>query len=189
MPRQRLAALGNRKNLHRNFPIENPTYLLALPPAMSPATLSGSVDIRLESRFKIGCASDQGRLQNLEIQMWTRPEPAPGDAVERILTENFVMKILATGCVLVSMVISTAALGRGGGGGMGGMGMHHSSSTGGAFGTSLGTPGTNSSGTALSSGGIGGGAVRGPALGTGDPAVDREDQKAARMVQSICKGC
>jgi hypothetical protein len=26
-------------------------------------------------------------------------------------------------------------------------------------------------------------------LGTGDPAVEREDQKAARMVQSICKGC
>jgi hypothetical protein len=97
------------------------------------------------------------------------------------------MKILMTACVLVSMAISTAAFSRGGGGG--GMGMHHSSSTGGAFGTSVGAPGTNSSGTALSSGGIGGGAVKGPALGTGDPAVDREDQKAARMVMSICKGC
>jgi hypothetical protein len=97
------------------------------------------------------------------------------------------MKILMTACVLVSMVFSTAALSRGGGGGMGGM--HHSSTTGGAFGASVGAPGTNSSGTALSSGGIGEGAVKGPALGTGDPAVDREDQKAARMVQSICKGC
>jgi hypothetical protein len=98
------------------------------------------------------------------------------------------MKILMTACVLASMAISTAALSRGGGGG-GGMGMHHSSTTGGAFGASVAAPGTNSSGTALSSGGIGGGAVKGPALGTGDPVVDREDQKAARMVTSICKGC
>jgi hypothetical protein len=95
------------------------------------------------------------------------------------------MKILMTVCVLASMAVPTAAFSRGGGG----MGMHHSTSTGGAAGTSLGSPGTNSSGTALSSGGIGGGAVKGPALGTGDPAVDREDQRAARMVQSICKGC
>jgi hypothetical protein len=97
------------------------------------------------------------------------------------------MKTLMTACVLASMVVSTAAFSRGGGGG--GMGMHHSSSTGGAFGASVGAPGTNSSGTALSSGGIGGGTVKGAALGTGDPAVDREDQKAARMVTSICKGC
>jgi hypothetical protein len=100
-------------------------------------------------------------------------------------TEDFVMKILMTVCVLASMAVPTAAFSRGGGG----MGMHHSTSTGGAFGTSVGAPGTNSSGTALSSGGIGEGAVKGPALGTGDPGVDREDQKAARMVQSICKGC
>jgi hypothetical protein len=100
-------------------------------------------------------------------------------------TEDCVMKILMTICVLASMAVPTAAFSRGGGG----MGMHHSTSTGGAAGTSLGAPGTNASGTALSSGGIGGGAVKGPALGTGDPAVDREDQRAARMVQSICKGC
>jgi hypothetical protein len=55
--------------------------------------------------------------------------------------------------------------------------------------TRLATGGTNSSGTAFSSGGNGGGAVRGPALGTGDPAVDRKDRKAAQMVTSICKGC
>jgi hypothetical protein len=100
-------------------------------------------------------------------------------------TEDFVMKILMTVCVLALMAVPTAASSRGGGG----MGMHHSTSTGGAFGTSVGAPGTNSSGTALLSGGIGEGAVKGPALGTGDPAVDREDQKAARIVQSICKGC
>jgi hypothetical protein len=68
--------------------------------------------------------------------------------------------------------------------------MHHSSGsvTGGAFGTSPAAPGTNSSGTALSSSGTGN-AVKGAALGTGDPAVDKEDAKAARMIGSICRGC
>jgi len=94
------------------------------------------------------------------------------------------MKILMTVCVLASLVVPTAAFSRGGG-----MGMHHSTFTGGAAGTSPAAPGTNASGTALSSGGIGEGATKGAALGTGDPAVEREDQKAARMVQSICKGC
>ena len=74
------------------------------------------------------------------------------------------------------------------GGGLGGdMGMHHSS-TGGAAGTSPTAPGTNSLGTALSSGGVEG-AQKGPPLGTGDPAVDREDARVAKMVQSICRGC
>jgi hypothetical protein len=97
------------------------------------------------------------------------------------------MKTLAIGCVILSALFSTAAFSRGGGGsGMGGM--HHSGSvTGGAFGTSPGAPGTNSAGTALSSGG--GGVGKGPALGTGDPAVDAEDRKAAAMISSICKGC
>jgi hypothetical protein len=96
------------------------------------------------------------------------------------------MKTLAIGCVVLSALFSTAAFGRGSGGS--GMGAHHSGSvTGGAFGTSPTAPGTNSAGTALSSGG--GGVGRGPALGTGDPAVDQEDRKAARMVSSICKGC
>jgi len=75
------------------------------------------------------------------------------------------------------------------GGGMGGdMGMHHSSVTDGAAGTSPTTPGTNSLGTALSSGGAGG-AQKGPPLGTGNPAVDREDALVAKMVHSICRGC
>jgi hypothetical protein len=101
-------------------------------------------------------------------------------------TEDFVMKILMTVCVLASIVVPTAAFSRSGGGGTG---MNHSTFTGGAAGTSPAAPGTNASGTALSSGGIGEGATKGAALGTGDPAVEREDQKAARMVQSICKGC
>jgi hypothetical protein len=96
------------------------------------------------------------------------------------------MKFLVFSCILLSALFSTAAFSRGSGGS--GMGMHHSSSsTGGAFGASPTAPGTNSSGTALSSGGSGVGG--GPALGTGDPAVEREDRKAARMVSSICKGC
>jgi hypothetical protein len=93
---------------------------------------------------------------------------------------------LTIGCIVLSALFSTAALGRGSGGA--GMGMHHSASTtGGAFGTRPAAPGTNSSGTALSSGGNRPGA--GPALGTGDPAADREDRKAARMISSICRGC
>jgi hypothetical protein len=94
-------------------------------------------------------------------------------------------KTLAIGCVILSVLFSTAAFSRGGGSGMGG---HHSgTTTGGAFGTSPTAPGTNSAGTALSSGG--GGVGKGPALGTGDPAVDAEDRKAAAMISSICKGC
>jgi hypothetical protein len=31
--------------------------------------------------------------------------------------------------------------------------------------------------------------MKGPALGTGNPAVDREDAKVGKMVRSICKGC
>jgi hypothetical protein len=70
-----------------------------------------------------------------------------------------------------------------------GMGMHHSASRGGAFGSSAAAPGTNSLGTALSSSGVGNRRMRGPPLGTGNPAVDREDARAAKMVQSICRGC
>lgn len=96
------------------------------------------------------------------------------------------MKTLAIGCVILSALFSTAAFSRGSGGS--GMGSHHPGSvTGGASGTSPTVPGTNSAGTALSSGG--GTAAKGPALGTGDPAVDQQDRKAARMISSICRGC
>ena len=85
----------------------------------------------------------------------------------------------------------TAAFGRVGGigGGLGGgLGMHHSSATGGAAGTNAATPGTNSLGTALSSDGAGR-AQNGAPLGTGNPAVDREDAHVAKVVHSICRGC
>jgi hypothetical protein len=97
-------------------------------------------------------------------------------------------KTLAIGCVVLATLLPAAAFSRGGGGGgMGGM--HHSSSTtGGAAGTSPAAPGTNSLGTALSSSGTGG-VGKGVALGTGDPAVEQEDRKAARMISSICRGC
>jgi hypothetical protein len=87
-------------------------------------------------------------------------------------------------CMSLSLGFSTAAFSRGGGG----MGGHHSSTTGGAFGTSPTAPGTNSAGTALSSSGTGS-MEKGPTLGTGDPATDREDRKVAKIVESICRGC
>jgi hypothetical protein len=31
--------------------------------------------------------------------------------------------------------------------------------------------------------------MKGPPLGTGNPAVDHEDKRVARIVQSICRGC
>ncbi|WJR75078.1 hypothetical protein [Bradyrhizobium sp. NP1] len=81
--------------------------------------------------------------------------------------------------------LSTAAFARGGGMG----GMHHSSISGGASGSSALAPGTNSAGTALSSSGGSTARMKGPGLGTGDPVVDREDARVAKMVQSICRGC
>ena len=64
----------------------------------------------------------------------------------------------------------------------------HLSTTGGAFGTSAATPGTNSLGTALSSSGRGDGQMGGPLLGT-SPAIDREEAKVNKMMNSICRGC
>ncbi len=100
------------------------------------------------------------------------------------------MKKLLILTVALCVGCSSTAFSRGGmGGGLGGgMGMHHSPATGGAAGTSPAAPGTNSLGTALSSGGAGS-AQKGPELGTGNPAVDREDARVARMVHSICRGC
>jgi hypothetical protein len=94
------------------------------------------------------------------------------------------MKALAIGCVILSMLVPATAFSRGGS-----MGSHHSGSvTGGAFGTNPGAPGTNSVGTALSSSGTGH-AVKGPALGTGNAVVDKQDARVARIVTSICRGC
>lgn len=97
------------------------------------------------------------------------------------------MKKLLIFSLALSIAVPAAAFGRGGGMG-GGMGFHHSAVTGGAFGSSPAAPGTNSLGTALSSSGTEG-VTKGPPLGTGNPAVDREDARVAKMVESICKGC
>ena len=94
------------------------------------------------------------------------------------------MKPFFTLCIAVCVGLSTtAAFGRGGMGGAHGMGLSHSSMMGGAFGTSAAAPGTNSSGTALSSDGVGR-----PLLDT-KPAVDPEDAKIDKTINSICRGC
>jgi len=93
------------------------------------------------------------------------------------------MNRLSALCLALSIGFSsTAALARGG------MGSHHTSVTGGAFGTTAATPGTNSLGTALSSSGIGDGPMKGSLLGT-NPAIDREEAKVNKMIGSICRGC
>ena len=93
------------------------------------------------------------------------------------------MKSLSVLCVALCICFSTAAaFARGGGSGS------HMSVTGGAFGTSAATPGTNSLGTALSSSGIGDGPMKGALLGT-NPAIDREEAKVDKMIGSICRGC
>jgi hypothetical protein len=97
------------------------------------------------------------------------------------------MKKLFVLCIALGACLSTtAAFGRGSMGGMG-MSSSHMSVTGGAFGTSAAAPGTNSLGTALSSTGTGR-PMKGPLLGTGD-AIDRENAKAEKMINSICRGC
>jgi hypothetical protein len=93
------------------------------------------------------------------------------------------MNKLSALCVALCIgVSSTAAFARGG------MGSHRTSVSGGAFGTSAAAPGTNSLGTALSSSGIGDGPMKGSLLGT-NPAIDREEAKVNKMIESICRGC
>jgi hypothetical protein len=93
------------------------------------------------------------------------------------------MKKLSVVCMVLGIGLSTtAAFARGG------MGSHHMSMSGGAFGTSAAAPGTNSLGTALSSSGVGSGPIKGPLLGT-NPAIDREEAKVDKMIDSICRGC
>ena len=92
------------------------------------------------------------------------------------------MKKLSVLCVALCLGVSpVAAFARGGMG-------SHSSVTGGAFGTSAAAPGTNSLGTALSSSGAGEGPMKGPLLGT-NPAIDHEEVKVDKMINSICRGC
>ena len=102
------------------------------------------------------------------------------------------MRRLSILCIVLCLGgLTSAAFARGGsGGGMGGM--HHSSGglsvTGGAAGSSPTAPGTNSLGTALSSGGRGNGPQKGPLLGS-NPAVDREEARVDKSIKSICRGC
>ena len=94
------------------------------------------------------------------------------------------MKQLSVLCIALCVGLSTtAAFARGGMGGAHGMGSSHMSMMGGAFGTTAATPGTNSSGTALSSDGMGR-----PMLDF-KPAIDPEDAKIDKMINSICRGC
>ena len=99
------------------------------------------------------------------------------------------MKTLSVLCITLCVGLSTtAAFARGGMGGAHGMGSSHMgmmgmSMMGGAFGTTAAAPGTNSSGTALSSDGVGH-----PMLDT-KPAIDPEDAKVDKMINSICRGC
>jgi hypothetical protein len=98
---------------------------------------------------------------------------------------SFDMKMLSILCIALSLGASTStAFARAG------MGSPSMSMTGGgAFGTSAAAPGTNSLGTALSSDTVGNGRpMKGPLLGT-DPAIDREETKVNRMMNSICRGC
>ena len=93
------------------------------------------------------------------------------------------MKKLSVFCVTLCVLLPATAFARGGG-------SHHSSAmatAGGAFGTKVGAPGTNSLGTALSSSGVGE-RMKGPLLGT-NPAIDREEAKVNKSIASICRGC
>jgi len=100
------------------------------------------------------------------------------------------MKKLSVLCIALCVGLSTtAAFARGGGmGGAHGMGASHmsmmgGSMMGGASGTTAAAPGTNSSGTALSSDGVGH-----PMSGT-NFAIDPEDAKIDKTINSICRGC
>jgi hypothetical protein len=94
------------------------------------------------------------------------------------------MKRLSVLCIALCVGLSTtAAFARGGMGGAHGMGSSHMSMMGGTFGTTAAAPGTNSSGTALSSDGVGR-----PMLDI-KPAIDPEDANIDKMINSICRGC
>jgi hypothetical protein len=108
------------------------------------------------------------------------------------------MRRLVLLCLAICVGLSaTAAFARGG---MGAhmssaiMGSHmslgsHMSMSGGEFGSSAATPGTNSSGTALPSSGSGARPMNGPLLGT-DAAIEKENTQLEKMLEgSICRGC
>jgi hypothetical protein len=61
-------------------------------------------------------------------------------------------------------------------------------STGGVAGSSSSAPGTNSLGTAQSSG-LGSGLTTGNVGGSGDAAVNAENRMLDKKLKSICRGC
>ena len=93
------------------------------------------------------------------------------------------MKTLFVLCTALCIGLSTAAAFARGGGMGGAHGMGSSMMGGGAFGTTAAAPGTNSSGTALSSDGVG------RPMPDIKPAFDPEDAKIDKMINSICRGC
>lgn len=95
------------------------------------------------------------------------------------------MKKLSVLCIALCFGLpTTAAFARGGMGRAHGMGASHMSMIGGgALGTTAAAPGTNSSGTALSSDGVGR-----PMLDT-MPSIDSENAKIDKEINSICRGC
>lgn len=95
------------------------------------------------------------------------------------------MKALLVMTIAVLMASPAAGFGQGG---VGGTQSNPSATTGGAFGSRPTAPGTNSLGTALASGGAGR-RMKGPPLGTGNRAIDRDDKRVTRIVHSICRGC
>jgi hypothetical protein len=106
----------------------------------------------------------------------------------RTFEESISMKNLSVLCIAIGIsLMATAASARGG------MGSHPSFSlgipvTGGASGERVTAPGTNSLGTALSSDSFGAHPQKGPLLGTGS-AVDREEARVDRALNSVCRGC
>jgi hypothetical protein len=99
------------------------------------------------------------------------------------------MKSLSVFCIAICVgLTASAAFARGGG-----MSAHHSSGlgipvTGGASGERVSAPGTNSLGTALSSDSFGRHPQKGPLLGT-SPAVDHEEARVEKALNSVCRGC
>jgi hypothetical protein len=100
-------------------------------------------------------------------------------------TRSLDMKKISVLCIALCFGLSTpAAFARGGMGGAHGMGSPHMSMMGGgALGSTASAPGTNSSGTALSSDGTGH-----PMLDT-MPSIDSENAKIDKEINSICRGC
>jgi len=101
------------------------------------------------------------------------------------------MRALSVLFVVLAIGTSTTAAFARGGMGMHSMGMEMhpmAANSGGPFGTSAATPGTNSLGTALSSSSFGEPPMKGPELGT-SPAIDQEEARVNKMIGSICRGC